>query len=194
MVVGGCLVPKGMGSEGSQGAGVGHCGPTVSLELSQVGTCEIWLEAGLTPPFSAPNMSVKEELGGGSLLCPGMRLRPDCWKDHIKGGWYTQRVNEELGLSLSPDPCLGHLPNARLCLQLSAPCQPRSPDNLVLLGLWCGSSAAVRPPGEGQAFPQPVAFRGLAPAGSKGQGRDSAGPGSAGSPDLAAGAGAGVGP
>lgn len=84
---------------------------------------------------------------------------------------------EELGLLLSPDPCLGHLPNARLCLQLSAPCQPRSPDNLVLLGLWCDSSAGVRPAGRAEAFPQPVAFRGLAPAGSKGQGRDSAGPG-----------------
>lgn len=84
---------------------------------------------------------------------------------------------EELGLLLSPDPCLGHLPNARLCLQLSAPCQPRSPDNLVLLGLWCDSSAGVRPAGRPEAFAQPVAFRGLAPAGSKGQGRDSAGPG-----------------
>lgn len=84
---------------------------------------------------------------------------------------------EELGLLLSPDPCLGHLPNARLCLQLSAPCQPRSPDNLVSLGLWCDSSAGVRPAGRAEAFPQPVAFRGLAPAGSKGQGRDSAGPG-----------------
>lgn len=84
---------------------------------------------------------------------------------------------EELGLLLSPDPCLGHLPNARLCLQLSAPCQPRSPHNLVSLGLWCDSSAGVRPAGRAEAFPQPVAFRGLAPAGSKGQGRDSAGPG-----------------
>lgn len=89
------------------------------------------------------------------MFSPGTWLRSGCWKDETKGGWYTQRVSEELGLSRSPVPHLGHLPDAILCLQQNSPHRPHISDGLVLLGLWCGLSAGVRTPGEAWGFPSP---------------------------------------
>lgn len=145
-----------------------------------MGACEARLEAGPRPP-SLPRNSWMRGFGAGAVRAGFLQARgpgQGAGRTSLKGESHTQRGSEELGPSRSPVPHPGCLPSATLSLWPGPPCQPHSPDGLVLLGLRCHFSAGARPPGDGRGFAWPgTPFRGLAPAGSKGQGRGSAGPG-----------------
>lgn len=167
---GGCLVPRGRGSQDNQGAGVGHCELT---EVPQVGACEVWLEADLSPHPQVRSggrwyFGWDKERAGLSLASG-----PGCGRTRIEGGLYTQRVQEELGPSWSLFPAQDTCPS----LPLSPPHWPPAPGGVSGMAFLC-----ARPQGKAEAFAPPFwgPFRALARAGSKEQGRGSAGPGGGG--------------
>ena len=122
-----------------------------------MGACEARLEAGPRLP-SPPRNSWMRGFGAGAVRAGFLQARgpgQGAGRTSLKGESHTQRGSEELGPSRSPVPHPGRLPSATLSLWPGPPCQPHSPDGLVLLGLQCHFSAGTRPPGDGRGFAWP---------------------------------------